>query len=192
MRDIDVRAALRTVVDSYFSHEPGTIRIEELGILNGSSRVDLAVINGSLHGYEIKSAADTLERLPSQVQAFSSVFDTVTLIVADRHAVEGATLIPSWWGIYQATEKPDGSVNLQLRRRPKRNREVHPVSLASLLWRDELIQVLASRGVTGVANKNREALHHVIAETIQIDDLRSTVRSVLKSRENWRPDARRM
>jgi hypothetical protein len=192
MRDIDVRAALRAVVDSYFSHEPGTIRIEELGILNGSSRVDLAVVNGSLHGYEIKSAVDTLERLPSQVEAFSSVFDTVTLVVADNHAPEAAALVPRWWGIYHATEKPDGSVKLHLHRRPKRNRAVNPVSLASLLWRDELIEVLAARGVMGMRNKNREALHPVIAHTIAVDDLRSTVRSVLKTRENWRSDARRM
>lgn len=192
MRDRDVRTALRAVVDAQFSDEPGTIRIDELGILNGSSRVDLAIVNGSLHGYEIKSATDTLERLPSQIEAFSSVFDTVTLVVADKHARDAAALIPRWWGIYHATESVDGSVTLKWHRKPRSNPAINPIALASLLWRDELIEVLSIKGVKGVKGKNREALHYVIAEFIEIGELKRIVRNALKTREQWRPDAKRM
>ena len=143
---------------SYFSGEPGTIRIDELGVLNGSARVDLAVVNGSLHGYEIKSATDTLDRLPSQIEAFSSVFDTVTLVVADSHVSDAIGMIPPWWGVFVATESPSG-IELRWQRKPRQNPGVNPVCLASLLWRDELIQVLLGRGIRGIRKKNREELH---------------------------------
>jgi hypothetical protein len=192
MRDIDVRTALRGQVDSHFRDEPGTIRIDELGVLNGSSRIDLAVINGSLHGYEIKSATDTLDRLPSQIEAYSSVFDTVTLVVADSHASDAIALIPQWWGVCIAMEGSAGAVELRWQRKPGRNPAVDPVSLASLLWRDELIAVLVARGVRGVKKKNREELHQIAAEEIPVLQLKELVRSALKTREQWRPDAKRM
>jgi hypothetical protein len=191
MRDIDVRTALRGQVDSYFSGEPGTIRIDELGVLNGSARVDLAVVNGSLHGYEIKSATDTLDRLPSQIEAFSSVFDTVTLVVADSHLSDAIDMIPSWWGVCVATESPNG-IELRWQRKPRENPGVNPVCLASLLWRDELIQVLLEKGIRGIRKKNREELHRVVAEEIPINELRELVRKALQTREQWRPDAKRI
>lgn len=190
MHDIDVRTALREQVDSHFSGEPGTIRIDELGVLNGSARVDLAVVNGSLHGYEIKSATDTLDRLPAQIEAFSSVFDTVTLVVSDSHMSAAIGMIPPWWGVCVAMESPDG-IELRWQRNSLQNPTVNPVSLASLLWRDELIQVLLERGIRGVRRKNREELQRVAAEEIPISELRERVRNALKTREQWRPDAKR-
>jgi hypothetical protein len=47
--------------------------LDEFGLEHGEVRVDVAVINGELHGYEIKSERDTLERLPRQVKAYSAV-----------------------------------------------------------------------------------------------------------------------
>ena len=192
MRDIDVRTALREQVDLRFCGEPGTIRIDELGILNGSSRIDLAVVNGSLHGYEIKSATDTLDRLPSQIEAFSSVFDTITLVVADRHAADAVGMIPSWWGVCIAIEAPSGGIDLQWQRRPVTNPNINPVCLASLLWRDELITILLAKGVPGIKKKPREDLHRIAAEEIPMSDLKESVRNALKTREQWRPDAKRM
>ena len=66
-------------------NDPQTLIVEELGIRQGAARVDVAVVNGSLHGYEIKSARDTLERLPKQSELYSSVFDTITLVTAENH-----------------------------------------------------------------------------------------------------------
>ena len=45
--------------------------IDELGLAHAQSRIDLAVFNGHLHGYEIKSAGDTLERLPRQLSFYT-------------------------------------------------------------------------------------------------------------------------
>jgi hypothetical protein len=56
MREIDVRRALykseiRRIVES----DPTSLVVDELGVMEGKYRVDVAVINGRLHGYEIKS-----------------------------------------------------------------------------------------------------------------------------------------
>ncbi|WP_128815240.1 hypothetical protein [Vibrio sp. 624788] len=32
-----------------------TLVIDELGLMHGSNRIDIAVVNGCIHGYEIKS-----------------------------------------------------------------------------------------------------------------------------------------
>jgi len=39
--------------------------LHELGILNGATRIDIAVITGQIEGYELKSERDTIQRLPA-------------------------------------------------------------------------------------------------------------------------------
>lgn len=55
--------------------------------LNGTGiRADLAVLDGgSFYGVEIKSASDTLKRLPSQMEGYARYFDRTELIVAPKH-----------------------------------------------------------------------------------------------------------
>ena len=78
---------------------PATVVVDELGLQHGRFRADIAVVNGHLAGFEIKSDFDRLSRLPSQAEGYSSVFDQVTLILTDRHAAEAKNLIPDWWGL---------------------------------------------------------------------------------------------
>jgi len=58
MREIDIRRALLADVRQRHRDEPDTLIREELGVCQGIARVDLAVVNGSVHGYEIKSEQD--------------------------------------------------------------------------------------------------------------------------------------
>lgn len=54
--------------------------------LNGTGiRADMAVLNVCFYGIEIKSAADTLKRLPSQMEGYARYFDRTELIVAPKH-----------------------------------------------------------------------------------------------------------
>jgi hypothetical protein len=68
-----------------------------MGIWSGSVRIDVAVINGELTGYELKSDRDTLERLPLQAELYSRVFDRLILVVGKRHAKKAIEHIPEWW-----------------------------------------------------------------------------------------------
>ena len=54
--------------------------------LNGTGiRADLAVLDKCFYGVEIKSASDTLRRLPSQMEGYARYFDRTVLVVATKH-----------------------------------------------------------------------------------------------------------
>ena len=86
--DADIRPALRTMLLSQLGSEPDTVLVEELGLCRGQVRVDIAVVNGLLQGYEIKSDRDSLRRLGIQVVLYWKVLDRATLVVCERHIVE--------------------------------------------------------------------------------------------------------
>jgi hypothetical protein len=95
-RDADVRPALRATLLSRHAGETDTVLIEELGICRGQVRVDLAVVNGELHGYEIKSDRDSLRRLAVQLDFYGKVCDRATLVVAQRHLHHALDVLPAW------------------------------------------------------------------------------------------------
>src|SRR4051812_15627734 len=88
MRDSDVRKALKERLHTQHVDDPHTVILEEMGVWSGSVRIDVAVINGELNGYELKSDRDTLERLPLQADIYSRVFDRLELVVGQRHATK--------------------------------------------------------------------------------------------------------
>src|SRR3989338_4672282 len=72
---------------------------EEFGVSHGTARIDFAIINGVMHGYEIKSDRDTLDRLPEQMKQYNTVFDKMTLVVGKKHLYHAVNTVPYWWGI---------------------------------------------------------------------------------------------
>jgi hypothetical protein len=81
MRDSDVRKAVKTWLELKYANDASTRIVEEMGVWNGSVRVDIAVINGELHGLELKSAKDTLERLQNQADTFTIRFLIASLLL---------------------------------------------------------------------------------------------------------------
>jgi len=188
MRDLDVRTALRRQLRFSFENDPNTRIIEELGLCQGSVRIDVAVANCALHGYEIKSAADTLARLPVQSDAYSKVFDFVTLVTADRHLAPIFAIIPDWWGIIVA-QNCGTDTTLEPMRNAEPNPSVDAYSIAQLLWRNEVFDILVSlRCSNGVKSKSREHLWQRLVEVLSIDELRECARRQIKARQHWRPD----
>lgn len=119
MRDIDIRRALRLEMLRLHGDESDTRIVEELGLCQGIARVDLAVVNGSVHGYEIKSEHDTLARLPSQTDVYNRALDFVTIVTAPAHAEKIGDIVPPWWGVWSVSQDKDG-VRLQVSREPSR------------------------------------------------------------------------
>ena len=121
MRDHDVRECL--AVDLRRWHlDRNTLFVDELD-LGGLVRVDIAAVNGALWGYEIKSAHDTLRRLPTQVEVYSKVLDYAALVVAECHHDHALDLLPDWWHVYVAADDRNG-VSLVLSRPGTRNPQV--------------------------------------------------------------------
>jgi hypothetical protein len=186
MRDIDIR---RTLLADQRLHggEPDTRVVEELGLCQGLARVDVAVVNGTLHGYEIKSERDTLDRLPHQAELYSRVLDYVTVVAALPHTQRIRTAVPQWWGVWIAASE-NGVLRLDVSRKAKRNPSVDPFSLAQLLWRDEALEILVESDLaSGMRSKSRKEIWKLLATKFSAEALGRLVRERLKSRgANWR------
>jgi hypothetical protein len=183
MRDIDVRSAVRRHLSEAHAGDLNTRLVEEMGIWSSTVRIDLAVINGELAGYELKSNSDTLDRLPYQVEIYSKVFDRVTLVVGDRLADKAVKVIPSWWGCTIATMR-GGEVALRQRRKARKNPRLDAIVVAQMLWKIEALELLAKRGLDkGWRSKPVNALCDRIAATVPLPVLCEYVRETLKRRE---------
>lgn len=188
-RDVDIRKHLHSRKNELFGDDANTLIVDELSLCQGEARIDMAIINGSLHGIEIKSERDSLDRLPSQAMIYSKVMDTVTIIAGKNHANNINELIPEWWGIKQARANDDGEIYLVNIRESQVNCSVDPYSLAQLLWKDEALDILKNHKLEkGMISKPRKEIWLKLAENLPLNILQQDVRKALKLRENWRFD----
>jgi len=156
-----------------------------MGIWSGTVRIDVAVINGEMHGFELKSAKDTLARLPAQRDIYSLVFDRLTLVVAENHRSKALSIIPDWWGVISAKEHSDG-VALEDFRQAELNPEISKMQVARLLWRTEALGCLGENGgTTGLKSAAAEKLAAELCARLDLAELRAAVRAKLKKREHW-------
>lgn len=182
-----IRAALK---GDYLRHHLGrdsVLMIDELGLAHARSRVDLAVFNGHLHGYEIKSSIDTLDRLPRQLEIYSLSLQKLTLVVATRHLDAAAKIVPHWCGLIEAREGPRGGVTFSSHRRAGLNPSLDPFMLAHLLWRPEAQYLLRQRcGAYCDVNAPRKQLYRRLADEMPVRELASAVKNAMELRIGWR------
>ena len=182
--DAAIRPALRHRLLRRHAKEADTVLIEELGLCRGKVRVDLTVVNGSLHGFEIKSDRDSLRRLSAQVELYSQVLDRATLVVGDRFAPFATSLVPPWWGVVRVSGNGRGLRFTALRRsrlNPQRNARV----LAELLWSEQALALLEQRGASrGMRGKPRRVLWDRVCECLSLDEIATAVRNRLKAKSD--------
>lgn len=188
MNDYQIRTELRRLLDKRFSGDPETRILNELGLRHGAARIDIAVINGSLDGYEIKSDLDTLRRLPNQMRIYNSVLDRVTLVATPRHVDSAMLIIPEWWGVKLA-DASKRNIHFSDVRMPGSNPAPDPIAIAKLLWRDEALGILREVGAAaGFTSKPRRIIYKRLAEALDLWSLRQRVRQQLRDRKGWRSD----
>lgn len=185
MNDGEIRSVLDGRLRSRFQGDPNVLIRHEFGVETGQRRVDLAVLNGHLAGWEIKSDDDTLYRLPAQAASYGRVMDYLTLVTTAKYLDKGASLVPDWWGLTEAVRGPSG-IRLINRRAPRINRSPDQFSLAQLLWREEAIDELRLRGLAkGLSSKPRYFVWERLAEVTSPKELRRCVLDRLKQRPSW-------
>jgi hypothetical protein len=190
MKDIHIRAALKRKLAAFYQGDSETLVVEEMGLRDGAARIDVAVISESLHGFELKSDSDRLDRLPRQCVAYGAIFDRMTLVVGPRLHNEAMKLIPSWWGVELAERTSAGQITFQTLRTAEENQSVDSLSIAKLLWREEALALLIELGhAKGVLSKPRARIHARLAEVSDLTFLRYRVRDRLRNRAAWRFDA---
>ncbi|HCH01901.1 MAG TPA: hypothetical protein DEV85_08445 [Vibrio sp.] len=188
--DHEIREALyRKKLSTPHYRRPETLVVNELGLLHGSNRIDVAVLNGCIHGYEIKSSKDTLKRLNGQLKTYAATLQKLTFVIAPNHVDELMKSVPEWSGIIIATKGTKGAINFTTLRLPKKNPEFDVVSASYLLWKNEAQSLLKSKGFQPKdLNVCRKDLYDLIGKNLNAGEIVSSIKKALMSRENWRVD----
>jgi hypothetical protein len=183
VKDADVRRAMLAKLHAKHCSDSGTRVLQEMGVWSGTVRIDIAVVNGELCGYELKSDRDTLDRLPRQVEYYGKVFDRITIVVGAKHAAKAAKLVPAWWGIERAAMSSDG-VEIEVVRNPDLNPERDAYVVAELLSKSEALSVLDCFGMAaGWRARRVKDIHIRLSREVPFDELRAHVRAALKCRD---------
>ena len=180
--DAEIRSALRSSLLAKHAADADTVIIDELGVCRGKVRVDVAVVNGMLHGYEIKSDRDSLRRLSGQVDFYGRVLDQATLVVGERHLAKTLEMVPAWWGILRV-QVCTTRLRFRTLRRGRKNPCREPRSLVELLWLDDAVALLEKRGAArGIRGKPRRIVWDRVCEYFAEDEIAETVRAHLRAR----------
>lgn len=184
MHDKEIRVALRTGLQQKYLGEADTAVIDELAICGGRNRIDLALVNGVLHGFELKSDYDSLSRLAEQAKGYGTVCDRVTLVVGERHIRRAVELIPDWWGLILVRRSNNRPVLRNLKY-SQANPLIDPFSVARLLRRTEAEALLLKQG-RGASDcrTSRRQLCEILAKTVELGILREHVRNCIRERRS--------
>jgi hypothetical protein len=182
LTDSDIRAELKLTVLSLLDDEPETVVIDELGICQGEARVDLALVNGKIHGYEIKSDRDSLRRLAKQVDLYGKVVDQATLVVGQRHFEAAKAVLPEWWGLLYV-ERTSKGIRFTAQRQAQTNPGRDARALVEFLWLEDAIMLLERHGLDrGVRSKPRRIVWDRVCDSFDIEVIGTAVRAQLKAR----------
>lgn len=186
-KDADIRSALHAKRLRRAKSHPETLVIDELGLAHAQSRIDVAVINGCIHGYEIKSAKDNLDRFATQIDIYRQTLQKLTLVVAPKHVAGVMGHAPEWCGVITAEQGPRGGINFQVLRNAAANPEINPVMMAHLLWRDEVIELLDRAGYAPKdLRRPRKQLYEMLCEAMTLREITASIRSFMAQRQTWR------
>ena len=187
MNDVDIRQNFHKKILRRQHAQKDSLVIDELGLNHGKCRADIAVINGHLAAYEIKSNNDSLRRLEEQVKSYNAVFDRISIVVGDRYINSIQNYIPEWWGVIVSLRGPRGAVNFDIIREARTNKNIDPISIAQLLWRNEAEEILQQKKLSPrILRQPRAILYEYLVNTLNICELRRLVREYFKKRKNWR------
>jgi hypothetical protein len=185
--DADIRSALHAQRLRRAKSHPNTLVIDELGLAHARSRIDVAVISGCIHGYEIKSAKDNLDRFATQIDIYRQTLQKLTLVAAPKHVASIMRHAPGWCGVIAAEQGPRGGVSFHVLRDSAANPDIDPVMMAHLLWRDEVIELL---GQAGYAPKDlrrpRRQLYEILCEAMTLREITASIRAFMTQRQTWR------
>jgi len=191
--DPDIRKALFGRC-SGIHHQNGELVVHELGLAHAKRRVDLAVLNDEeIHGYEIKSEKDKLNRLAGQLDIYLQSLHKLTLVVANKHMKHILKYIPTWCGVIEVNVTSNGSFELNHYREAQKNPHIDPFILSHLLWRCEVQEILHNYGASPSSLRGSRAdLYRKLLKVIPENQLMKIIKKAMMNRRNWRDHPRRL
>lgn len=186
MKELDVRRLLyQTEIKKVLTSNPKSRVVDELELLRGLVRVDVAVIGDIMHGYEIKSASDNLERLPVQQEHYGKVFEKMTLVADERHVDHAVKIVPKCWGLI-AVGMRDGQPYADEIWPARHNGELDPLAIAQLLWREEALELMDYFDLKGYRSQPRKILWQALSKSLSVEQLKAFVCFKLRTRKGWK------
>jgi len=100
--EADIKSLTITELSKRGFLDSSSLLMNELTVGNFDRRVDLAFTNKDrLIAIEIKSEADSLQRLEGQIETYAQYFDKVIVVVAPKFVSKLKCSTPSWLGIWE-------------------------------------------------------------------------------------------
>lgn len=181
--ELEIRTRLRS--DLARALKAGRL-VEEFPIEAGLARIDVAFIEDCLTGYEIKSDLDSFTRFANQIHAYNRVFDTIYLVTGPIHCEQALAVLPSWWGVMVARRDHQNAISLEVVRKAQCNLRQEAFSLASLLWKEEALAVLAADNQRTSKKASSHLLWQQIANSLSLDKIKQVVLEAVLSRIDYR------
>ena len=178
LHDADIRDGLCDHLEEKY----GKIRFfEELTM--GKSRAGIVMVTEQgLYGIEIKSDADTYERLSRQVKDYDRFFDHNYVVVGTSHAGHIKEHVPEYWGII-SVEEDNGKLDCYDMRQPQTNPKAKLTNMMGLLWKRELAILQEKNGLYKYAGKSKMYRKKYLMDSVDKELLKKQMIEVLFERD---------
>lgn len=165
--DRDIREPLFDYLEERF----GKTRMFEEKIM-GRSRADIIMLtDDQLIGFEIKSDADTYERLKRQVRDYDRYCDANYVVVGKSHEKHVEEHIPAYWGILVAEIK-GASVIVSEKKAAIYNPKMKKEQQLTLLWRPEIQRILARNHLPAYQKQSKKFVRQKLMEKLDWEILK--------------------
>ena len=183
LRDSDIREHLLQELRSPVVRPVPSLIINELPVQYGSAIIDIAVIDGELTGYEIKSDVDSLRRLAGQIDLYQEVFDRLYVVTTPSWLERVTRIIPIWVGLVIIEEE----YRISVHRSAEMNIHVAMEVVLDLLTRSELSRVVKEAGLRRYSADAKHILCGRVLQAIGTEEAKRTVQRLLSQRIDWSP-----
>jgi hypothetical protein len=184
--DTSIRSALWRWLEAFHVTAPDVRARNEFAVGHGSGYADVVTIHpNSLHGYEIKSERDKLDRLKSQRHYYGDIFDYATLVCDPKHMAHAEEILPRWWGLVFAHRKAD-EIKFEIWRLPDSNPAPDIRRRAVLLWRAEAL-ALCDTLISGHKLKyaTRDDLYCALVDRVPGSVLYPLILKAIRERQSY-------
>lgn len=185
MYDKDIREPLFDYLDEKY----GKNRIIEEKTM-GKSRADvIMVLEEEIVGFEIKSDADTYERLKRQARDYNKYCDKNYVVIGKSHVKHASEHIAKSWGILCVLEEDDDIKVVEIREATE-NKKCKMENQLKWLWRIELCNLLNLNHLPKYKQKSKKFVQEKLLEKVEHKLLKKQICDELFERDYTLIDAK--
>lgn len=173
MLDKDIREPLFDYLDERY----GKVRTIEEKVINKSRADVLAIIEGQILGFEIKSDNDTYARLSRQIKDYEHFCDRCYVVAGESH-IHIAEHVPEYWGIIYVN-----SENVIVERDASPCPRVRINDQLDILWRNELLNIQLKEELPKLSNWRRIDIYNRLIQTAGEDRIKLDLTAELFERD---------